>query len=78
MAGIRLAGVEDLLKDQIANLVDESELGKDRHREAVENEAMLAEIESLRELANELKFESARKGEQIGNLQSLNGDLKPT
>ena len=51
-------------------------MAKDRYRQIeVENEALLAEIESLRNMSNELKFESTRKGEQIANLQALN-DLK--
>ena len=73
----RLAGVEDLLKDRNSNLTDENELAKDRYREIeVENEALLAEVEALRNLSNEFKFESTRKGEQIANLQALNNDLK--
>ena len=59
----RLAGVEDLLKDRNSNLTDENELAKDRYREIeVENEALLAEVEALRNLSNEFKFESTRKG----------------
>ena len=59
----RLAGVEDLLKDRNSNLLDESEMAKDRYRQIeVENEALLAEVEALRNYPTNLNSNLREKG----------------
>ena len=61
----RLSGVENLLKDRNNMLKSENDLGEDKIRSLqIETDALLAEIESLRKMNNNLKFEVARKSEQ--------------
>ena len=70
---VRLTGVESLINDRNAIIKSENELLKDKNRNLdINTEAFREEIASLRDLSNELKFEVARKNEQIENSNALN------
>ena len=73
---VRLAGVESLLKERNLNNERENELLEDRIRNAnINASALQEEVDSLRDLSNDLKFEVRRKNEQLVDLNSLNEDL---
>ncbi len=73
----RLSGTEALLNDRHSMIKSENETNKEKIRSfAIENDAMRAEIESLRQIANDMKFDIARKDEQTDNLSILNSELK--
>jgi len=72
----RLTGTEKLLNDRIAALKTEEELNDNRIRELeTDADAKIAEVDSLRELNSDLKFEVARKNEQIQSLAISNDEL---
>jgi len=73
---LRLSGVEDLLKERNLSNERENELLEARVRNAnINAEALQEEVDSLRDLSNELKFEVRRKNEQLADLNSLNENL---
>jgi chromosome segregation ATPase len=73
----RLSGTEALLNDRYSMSKTENEANKEKIRSLnIENDAMRAEIESLRQISNDMKFEVARKDEQSSSLNILNSQLK--
>ena len=73
----RLSGTETLLNDRYAMLKGENETNQDKIRSLnVELNALREEIQSLRGIANDMKFEVARKEEQADSFNLLNSQLK--
>ena len=73
---LRLLGSRALLKERNLTNERENELLEARVRNAnINAEALQEEVDSLRDLSNELKFEVRRKNEQLADLNSLNENL---
>ena len=69
----RLSGTETLLNDRYAMLKGENETNQDKIRSLnVELNALREEIQSLRGIANDMKFEVARKEEQADTPSTRN------